>query len=153
MRYLLLGAILFVCCFTSITAQDPNSEEYQKAWQEAMAPGEMHAMLARAAGEWKTKATMWMDPNAEPMVSEGSVSSEMILGGRYLRSTHKGNFMGMPMDGIAIEGYNNIKKKFINTWIDVINLTAQHCTGNPMPYHRKISGSNWPICLVNALRR
>lgn len=52
------------------------------------------------------------------MVSEGSVSSEMILGGRYLRSVHSGTYMGMPMNGIALEGYDNAKGKFVSTWID-----------------------------------
>jgi hypothetical protein len=99
-------------------AQDYNSEEAQKAWQEAMTPGEMHAMLAKAAGTWKAKIMMWNDPESEPMVSEGTVESEMILGGRYLQSKHTGTYMGMPMNGFSIEGYDNVKKKFINTWVD-----------------------------------
>lgn len=114
---ILVGVLLF-CSISTIVAQDHNSEEAQKAWQEYMAPGDMHSVLARVAGEWNAKVSMWNDPTGEPMVSEGTVSSEMILGGRYLQSTHTGTYMGMPMNGIALEGYDNSKKKFVSTWID-----------------------------------
>lgn len=120
MRYLTIipAVILLFICLTTLSAQDYNSEEAQKAWQESMTPGEMHAMLAKAAGKWRAKVIMWNDPASEPMVSEGTVESEMIMGGRYLQSKHTGSYMGMPMHGLAIEGYDNVKKKFVNTWVD-----------------------------------
>ncbi len=120
MRHLLykLTVILLFVCLTSITAQDYNGEEAQKAWQEAMTPGEMHEMLTKYAGKWKVTVQMWNDPAGEPMVSEGTVESEMIMGGRYLQSKHTTEMMGMPMQGMAVEGYDNVKKKFISTWID-----------------------------------
>lgn len=83
-----------------------------------MTPGSMHEMMAKAVGEWKSKNTFWMDPASEPMVSEGTATFEMILGGRYLKSTHKGEAMGMPMEGINIQCYDNATKEFTATWID-----------------------------------
>ncbi|MGE5810386.1 MAG: DUF1579 domain-containing protein, partial [Ignavibacteria bacterium] len=68
--------------------------------------------------EWKTVTKWWMDPSAEPMVSEGTAVNEMIMGGRYLKSTHSGIMMGQPFEGIMIEGYDNTKKEFVSTWID-----------------------------------
>lgn len=117
MKYI-VPVLLLLCLSSAIVAQDYDSEAAQKAWQEAMTPGEMHAMLAKAEGEWNATITMWNDPTAEPMISEGTVVSEMIMDGRYLQSKHTSTFMGMPMHGMAIEGYDNAKKKFINTWID-----------------------------------
>ena len=120
MRFLILSAVIIFTIFSStqLSAQDYDSEEAQKAWQEAMTPGEMHTLLAKIAGEWKAKIKMWNDRAGEPMVSEGTVVSEMIMDGRYLQSKHTGSYMGMPMHGMAIEGYDNARKKFVNTWID-----------------------------------
>ena len=46
---------------------------------------------------------MWNDPAGEPMMSEGTVVSEMIMDGRYLQSKHTGSYMGMPMHVLAVE--------------------------------------------------
>lgn len=142
---LIVLVIIQFCCFNPLTAQDNNSEEAQKAWQEYMTPGEMHSMLAKMAGEWNAKVSMWNDPAGEPIVSEGTISSEMILGGRYLQSKHTGSYMGMPMNGIALEGYDNSMNKFVNTWIDNFGTGIMVSEGdyNPdtkeMTYHGKMT--------------
>jgi hypothetical protein len=92
--------------------------EMQKAWEEYMTPGWAHEMMASHTGEWKTVSTMWMDPAAPPITMDGIAKSEMILGGRYLKSTHSGVMMGMPFEGMSLEGYDNAKKEFTSIWID-----------------------------------
>jgi len=109
--------ISFLMSSSALLAQEEMSAE-QKAWMEYMTPGPMHEMMAKAVGDWKSKNTFWMDPAGEPMVSEGTATFEMILGGRYLKSTHKGETMGMPMEGINIQCYDNATKEFTATWID-----------------------------------
>jgi hypothetical protein len=101
----------------SLNAQEEMSAD-QKAWMDYMTPGPMHEMMAGSVGEWKSINTFWMDPAGEPMVSEGTVKFEMILGGRYMKSTHKGMVMGMPFTGIMLEAYDNATKEFIAIWID-----------------------------------
>jgi len=110
--------ILFFLSF-QINAQEgmPSGDE-MKAWMEYMTPGEMHKMLANDVGEWHTKIKMWMAPGTEPMISEGTSVNEMILGGRYLKSTHNAITMGMPMEGISITAFDNAKKEFISIWMD-----------------------------------
>jgi len=101
----------------SLNAQDEMSAD-QKAWMEYMTPGPMHEMMTESVGEWKTKTTFWMDPAGEPMETEGTAKFEMILGGRYMKSTHKGMVMGMPFTGIMLQAYDNATKEFIAIWID-----------------------------------
>ena len=101
----------------SLNAQDEMSAD-QKAWMEYMTPGPMHEMMAGSVGEWKSKNTFWMDPAGEPMVSEGTVKFEMIMGGRYMKSTHKGMVMGMPFTGMNLQAYDNATKEFVAVWID-----------------------------------
>lgn len=87
-------------------------------WMEYMTPGPMHEMLASQVGEWKTISKYWMDPSVEPMTYEGLAKTEMILGGRYQKSNHNAEVMGMPMEGISLVGYDNTAQEFTSIWID-----------------------------------
>jgi len=116
----LFSFLLFFVSLNSAFAQDENAanDEMMKAWQESMTPGPMHEMLASGVGEWKAEVTMWMDPNQPPSTSEATTVIESMLGGRYFKATHTGMMMGMPFEGFEISGYDNVKKKFFNVWID-----------------------------------
>jgi hypothetical protein len=113
--------LLLACCLiissVGTFAQDDN-DAAMNAWTEYMTPGEMHEMLASGVGEWNTKSTFWMNPGGDPMVSEGTTTVEMILGGRYQKSTTTSEMMGMPFEGISITAFDNATKEFINMWID-----------------------------------
>jgi hypothetical protein len=105
----------------AITDQTPtvkDSAAMMKAWMDYMTPGAMHSMIAKDDGVWTADITMWMTPDAPPTKSTGTATNKMILGGRYQQSTFKGNFNGMPFEGISTLAYDNAKKVFVNTWID-----------------------------------
>jgi hypothetical protein len=95
-----------------------DSATMMKNWMAYMTPGEPHALLAKANGEWETENTMWMSPDAPPTVSKGSCVNKMIMGGRYQVSENKGDFNGMPFEGISTVAYDNAKKVFVSSWID-----------------------------------
>lgn len=124
--------LIFVLCITVIApvyAQDQDMAAVQKAWQEYMTPSEGHNILAAHAGEWKTVTTMWMDPNQPPQKYEGEAKSEMIMGGRYLKATFTGNMMGMPFEGMSLEGFDNAKKEYTSVWIDNFGTGTSISTG------------------------
>jgi len=116
--------VLFLFLFSSLNlliAQDENmgmDPEMMKAWQEYMTPGDMHDLLAKSVGEWKTEIKSWMDPNMPPTVTEGKSVCESMLGGRFFHSKETANFMGMPFEGSSISGYDNATKKFFSYWVD-----------------------------------
>jgi hypothetical protein len=112
----------------SINAQDEMSAD-QKAWMDYMTPGPMHELMAKSVGEWNTKITFWMEPDGEPMVSEGKAVVEMILGGRYMKSTNTGPMMGMPFEGINLQGYDNATGEFTAVWIDNMGTGISVSTG------------------------
>lgn len=124
MKKLFFFAMLFLIISSTVSlAQEGgegtmDQEAMMKAWQESMTPGPMHEMLANRVGEWNAEVTMWMDPNQPPTTSEAKTVTESILGGRYFKSTHTGDMMGMPFEGYEISGYDNVKKKFFSIWID-----------------------------------
>ena len=126
--FLVVASAVFL--FTNISfAQDQNQEEAQKIWMEYMTPGWAHELMASHAGEWKSVTTYWMDPSAPPQTMEGTSKNEMIMGGRYLKSTHSGEMMGMPFEGMSIEGYDNAKKEFTSVWIDNLGTGTSISTG------------------------
>lgn len=113
--------LLFLGSSTFLFAQDAEDQAAQmQVWTEYMTPGPMHEMLAKSVGDWKTISRFWMDPAGEPMETEGTGKTEMILGGRYQKSTHKSSMMGMETEGIFIMGYDNATQEFTATWIDNI---------------------------------
>jgi hypothetical protein len=107
--------MLAITCSTRSFSQ--TSDE-MKAMMAAASPGETHKMLAKSVGSWTASVTMWMQPGAPPTTSMATATNVMIMGGRYLRSTNKGNMMGMPFEGEGITGYDNLKKQFVNSWVD-----------------------------------
>lgn len=107
----------------------PEMQEMMAAWQEAGTPGEPHEYLAKLAGSWKTSNTMWMEPDAEPMHSEGKVERKMILNGRVLVEHFHGDMMGMPFEGMGLTGYDNTTDKFWGVWMDSMSTAAYRSTG------------------------
>lgn len=111
----LLAAIL-ILCGVSLYAQDQL--EAMKAWTEYMTPGPMHQMMAKMAGNWKT-VTTFVDPlTGNELKSEGKATFELVLGGRYMKSVHSGEMMGMPFEGFGLDAYDNGNKQFVSIWAD-----------------------------------
>ena len=119
-----LNKFLLILFFLSIPinicfGQEENvQDEQMQIWMEYMTPGPMHEMLASGVGDWTTVSKFWMDPTGEPMVVEGAGTIEMILGGRYEKSTNTSTMMGMETEGFSITGYDNATGEFTSTWID-----------------------------------
>lgn len=122
--------VLVSFAFTAFAQETENNMgESQKKWMEYMTPGPMHEMMAKTAGDWKTKSTFWMTPDSKPLVTEGTAKFEMIMGGRYLKSTHKGMMMGMSFEGMNLQGYDNATKEFTAVWIDNMGTGTSVSTG------------------------
>lgn len=111
------------------TAQQPNEAEMMKQMMELGKTGENHKLLASLAGTWTYSVKMWMnpDPKAPPTSSTGTGVRKAIMGGRFFtfEVTGKmkmpgadGKMKDMEFKGMAIEGYDNAKKKFVATWCD-----------------------------------
>ena len=117
-KILFLSLMIFLISGASFAQDDNVQAEQMKIWMEYMTPGPMHEMLTKGVGEWTTISKFWMDPAGEPMVVEGSGVTEMILGGRYEKSTLTSTMMGMETEGFSITGYDNATGEFTSTWID-----------------------------------
>lgn len=122
-----LAAVILSCIALAAMAQEgeetpegvsPEQAAMMQAWTEAMTPGPEHERLAESVGEWKATVKWWMEPDAEPSVSESSVSRSMSLGGRVLVEEWQGDMMGQPFVGHGRTGYDNVTGKYWSTWTD-----------------------------------
>lgn len=117
MKFRTLFTLMMLSAVVSLSiAQQGDQAEMMKKWQEYMTPGPVHQQFAKTVGNWKASVTTYM--NGQEAKSEGSSSSEMVLGGRYLKSSFKGNMMGMPFEGMSLDAYDNATKEYITIWID-----------------------------------
>ena len=108
------------------TAASPNEAEMMKQMIELGKLNENHKLLADLAGSWSTSVKM-MEPGKEPSVSKGSVTFKSTMNGRYVVGDHTGS-MKMPgadgkmkdfsFKGMSVDGYDNVKQKFVSSWID-----------------------------------
>jgi hypothetical protein len=115
---------------TKPSAAQPSAEEMQKMMAQMMElakTGENHKLLGEMAGSWTYGVKMWMDPSGKPQESKGTATRKAIMDGRFFVAEHSGKFQmpgadgkmkDMNFKGMAIEGYDNVKKKFVSAWID-----------------------------------
>jgi hypothetical protein len=84
-------------------------------------PGEEHAELMRSAGQWDNSFRMRMAPDAPWVEFTGSMESRPVLDGRYLLEEQEFDYMGMPMKGINILGYDNSTGEYTSMWADTMS--------------------------------
>ena len=94
------------------------NEEMMAAWMEVASPCKEHEYLKRIEGAWKAQTKFWMDPDGPPQESVGTMTNEAILGGRFMQSRYEGDTPWGPFSGMAIDGYDRIRKKFTGIWMD-----------------------------------
>jgi hypothetical protein len=124
MKHALLCGMFIIAAAILVSSpsfsQDKSAEEEMMSkWKDFMTPGDMHKKLAMLSGTWKAESKVWMKgPDSLPSISKGTSQKSMVLGGRYLKEEFKGEMMGQPFLGTGYTAYDNLKKKFIETWID-----------------------------------
>jgi len=135
MRCRTLAATVLVAFTAAFAfADDPKakagpSQAEMEAMMKAATPGDAHKKLNAMAGMFNADVKMWMQPGAPPSGGTGVAENSWALDGRFLQQSFTGNFMGMPFSGVGYTGYDNIKKKYIGTWMDTMTTSMMISTG------------------------
>ena len=95
-----------------------NEQAMMERWKQLGTPGEPHKQFAALAGSWTTTTKEWMEPGNPPMESTGTAEMKMLLDGRFLYQEFNGQMMGQPFNGIGIDAYDNMTKKYVTAWMD-----------------------------------
>ena len=105
---------------------------------------ENHKLLSSLDGNWTFNIKTWFnpDPNAKPQESKGTGIRKTIMGGRYVMMDvtgkmqmpgEDGKMKDMQFKGMGLEGYDNVKKKFVNTWGDNMGTGLMMAEGDYDP--------------------
>ncbi len=111
--------------------QAPDMNAMMEAFMKASTPGEQHAKMMQGVGMWDNTIKHWMDPSSPPDVSQGTYEIKSIMDGRYTLEKANSVMMGMPFEGMAIGGYDNVAGHYFSVWFDnfgtgVIVLTGDY---------------------------
>lgn len=97
----------------SLWPTDAGSQE-----QEFPKPGPHHGHLKLEEGVWDATVSINTAPGMPPMVSKGTETNTVGLGGLWLITDFKGEFGGQPFSGHGLLGYDLKKKKYVGVWVD-----------------------------------
>lgn len=114
-------------------AMTSEQMDTQAKMEKAMAAGKPsagHARLKDVAGKFNAKTKMWMAPGAKVEESKGIATFEWILDGRFLRQKFLGDWGGKKFEGQGHIGYDNVRKQYVNTWMDSMSTGLMYSTGN-----------------------
>ncbi len=100
-----------------IPAASPEEAAMMAKWMEFATPGPAHKVLEAKIGKWTGTVKMFM-PGAPPQESKFTSEAKWIMEGRYVEETVVGETPMGPFNGKGTTGYDNIKKKYVSTWID-----------------------------------
>ncbi|MDQ7014733.1 MAG: DUF1579 family protein [Planctomycetota bacterium] len=81
---------------------------------------EAHERFKPFVGTFNAKVSMWMGPG-DPMLSTGSMTNTLDLGGRFLHQVYKGDATDGPFPDFAGRGYwgyNTLTNRYEGFWID-----------------------------------
>jgi len=130
---------LFSCLVLAgslLLADEPKkperSAEEKAAWaamEKAASPGDAHKKLSAMVGDFDTKVSSWMAVGTPPVTSTGRSHNSWALDGRWVEERFTGTFMGKPFHGIGYTGYDNIKKKYVGTWMDTFTTSVMMSSG------------------------
>jgi hypothetical protein len=136
-RSLAVSLSLLALAALPVLAQDKPKEPAaapsmgdMEAMQKAAALGEPQKKLGRLVGDWTFTNKAWMAPGQPPMEFSGTMHGVVLMGGRYVEHTWKGNFMGQPFEGRATDGYDNVAKQYVSSWVDNMGTGIMHQTGS-----------------------
>ena len=125
----------------------PSAADMQKMMQqmaELSKLNENHKLLSSLDGDWDCTIRLWMnpDPKAPPQESTSTATRKTIMDGRYVMMDVNGH-MQMPDEGgqmkdvefkgMGLEGYDNVKKKFVASWIDNMGTGIEFSEGKYDP--------------------
>lgn len=132
-----LGAVAGVAfgagSLVGASERQPDMEQMDPdAMMRAMANAnqltEQHEHFKDMVGVWDGVLTAEV-PGGEPFQTTGVMTNEVVMGGRFLRGTWQGEFMGEPFTGVSLMGYSSLAGEFQGVWYDSTANQISYTTG------------------------
>ena len=111
----------------------PEQQKMMEAWMKAATPGDAHKALEPMIGSWDVTSTSWQTPDSPPEMGAGTSENAWVLGGRFVKQDFQGTFGDMKFQGLGYTGYDNLKKKYVGTWMDTMGTMVMMMVGSADP--------------------
>lgn len=92
--------------------------------QEPQKPGAEHAHLSAMVGTWDTV----MEMGGQKF--KGAATYKSICSGMWIASDFESELAGVPYQGHGMDGYDQLKKKYIGYWFDSMTSVPMSFEGN-----------------------
>ena len=112
-----------------------------KQMMEMAKLNENHKLLADLVGSWSYTVRM-MAPGEPSSTSTGSLTRKPVMNGRFFLGEYSGS-MKMPgadgkmkdftFKGMSVDGYDNVKQKFVSSWVDNMGTGIMNSEGSYDP--------------------
>ncbi len=128
-KLLALTAAFCLICLSLAIAQDDKGTP--QSGMPPMGPPAQMKQLDFLIGTWDVAMKMKMTPQDTGwMDSPGTATYEYILGGAVQQSKYSSTMMGMPFEGLMLEGYNTDLGKWQAVWTDNMGGRLSLYTGS-----------------------
>lgn len=133
LRRILVAVCLIALLGASLAVAQQQKPMSQKEMMDQMmkyaALTKAHDFLKTYVGKWDVEVKSFEQPGMPPMTSKGSMTGELILGGRFALCRFEGQMMEMPFMGLQLIGYDLFQNKYVGLWIDSMSTAFYHTTG------------------------
>ena len=117
----------------AVPAAAPSDDPMMQKMIEYGTPGPAHKVLEPRVGKWTYEMKCFESPGATATPSKGTSEAKWSMNGRFIEDKVTGDFMGQPFHGTAMVGYDNLKKKYISTWMDDMSTGIMYSEGTYDP--------------------
>jgi hypothetical protein len=127
-----VGLIVLLVASVAVAAQKQQAMSQKEMMDRMMkyaAVTKAHDFLKNYVGKWDVEVKAFEQPGGQPMVSKGSMTGELIMGGRFALCRFQGEMMAMPFMGLQLMGYDLFKNKYAGIWIDSMSTAYYPTTG------------------------
>lgn len=109
-------------------AAAPKDDPSMMKMMEFARVGPHHKVLDARVGTWSVEVKMFM-PDGKVETTHGTSKVSWIMDGRFVQDSFAGEFMGQPFQGEGRIGYDNLKKKYVSTWLDTAGTGIYYSEG------------------------
>jgi len=143
-------------------AKEEQAPEAEKSPEEIMmesylkyaGPADQHEYLKFFVGAWDVLVKSWVDPEAEPHVSQGVAEAKLIFDGRFLSVKFRTKFMKPVMEGIQMNGFDLFKEKYFTLWIDNMSTNLSITYGTLDEENKVLTEEGmWPDYMTGGERK
>lgn len=99
----------------------PAGAQDMRATADAVGPE--NRAIAKLAGLWNVRQSIWSQPDAVPAIDHGAATFTPVLGGRHVRQELRIEAPDKPFEGLGYIGFDIAARNYYSSWRDT-NFTG-----------------------------